>query len=85
MGVGGIVGIAKCCTFLLQLDLIEWHKKQSYVFILQIGFMTGNVYSAKCRTAFLYHSIKPHCTKSLPLSCCLLNHPNPTFTLSYFR
>ena len=47
MGVGGIVGIAKCCTFLLQLDLIEWHKKQSYVFNLQIGFMTGNV--CKCK------------------------------------
>ena len=48
MGGGGwIVGITKRCTFLLQLDLIEWHKKQSYMFILQIGFMTENV--CKCK------------------------------------
>ena len=46
-GGGGIVGIVKCCTFLLHLDLIEWHKKPSYVFISQIGFMTGNV--CKCK------------------------------------
>ena len=37
------------------------------------------------RTIFLYHSIKPHCTKNLMLSCCFLHPPNPTFTLSYFR
>ena len=79
------MGITERCTFLLQLDLIEWHKKQSYVFISQIGFMTGNVCKCKMSDCFLVPLYQTPLYQESTVVLLLFAPPNPTFTLSYFR